>query len=57
MGKIPPRQTIGEYCRRIDKRQFSPGFQLANIMAFDIKNTILAGLRDNLFDDNAIRYP
>ncbi|MCI75825.1 hypothetical protein A2U01_0097094, partial [Trifolium medium] len=45
----PPRRTMGDYCRRTDARQISMGFQPENPVTFDIKNTVLTGLRDNQF--------
>jgi hypothetical protein len=50
----PPRGTMGDYCRRTDAGQISMGFQPANPVTFDIKNTILSGLRENQFDGSAI---
>ncbi|MCI45031.1 hypothetical protein A2U01_0066270, partial [Trifolium medium] len=35
----PPRRTMGDYCRRTDAGQISMGFQPANPVTFDIKNT------------------
>lgn len=43
--------------KRTDVGKFFVGLQPANHVAFDIKNTILAGLRKNQFDGNAIRHP
>ncbi|GAU41120.1 hypothetical protein TSUD_288100 [Trifolium subterraneum] len=57
MAKDPPRRTMGDYCRRTDTGQISMGFQPANPVTFDIKNTVLTGLRDNQFDGSAIRDP
>lgn len=51
----PPRQTMGDYCRRIDVGHISLGFQSTNHVTFDIKNYMLLGLRDNMFDNQAIR--
>ncbi|KAK2410681.1 hypothetical protein QL285_046032 [Trifolium repens] len=53
----PPRRTMGDYCRRTDAGQISMGFQPANPVTFDIKNTVLSGLRENQFDGSAIRDP
>lgn len=41
---VPVRQTLGDYCRRTDVRHISPGFQLTNLVTFDIKNYVLSGL-------------
>ncbi|KAK2454451.1 hypothetical protein QL285_002009 [Trifolium repens] len=49
-----PRRTMGDYCRRTDAGQISMGFQPANPVTFDIKNTVLSGLRENQFDGSAI---
>ncbi|GAU10391.1 hypothetical protein TSUD_422810, partial [Trifolium subterraneum] len=57
MAEDPPRRTMGDYCRRTDTGQISMGFQPANPVTFDIKNTVLSGLRDNQFDGSAIRDP
>lgn len=53
----PPRQTLKDYCRRIDVGQVPLGFQPANPRTFDIKNFILSSLRDDPFDGQAIRDP
>ncbi|KAK2369112.1 hypothetical protein QL285_082265 [Trifolium repens] len=53
----PPRRTMGDYCRRTDAGQISMGFQPANPVTFDIKNTVLSGLREKQFDGSAIRDP
>ncbi|WJX68618.1 hypothetical protein P8452_52969 [Trifolium repens] len=50
----PPRCTMGDYCRRTDAGQISMGFQPANPVTFNIKNTVLSGLRENQFDGSAI---
>lgn len=49
--------TIGDYCKRTDEGHVSRGFVLAAPANFDIKNSMLSGLRDNPFDGNAIRDP
>ncbi|MCI54679.1 hypothetical protein A2U01_0075929, partial [Trifolium medium] len=41
----PPRQTMGDYCKRTDTDQVSLGFRPANPVNFDIKSNVLAGLR------------
>ncbi|KAK2370199.1 hypothetical protein QL285_083268 [Trifolium repens] len=53
----PPRRSMGDYCRRTDAGQISMGFQPANPVTFDIKNTVLSGLREKQFDGSAIRDP
>lgn len=54
---VPPRQTLGDYCRRTDSGKICLGFQLANHVTFDIKNYVLTCLKENLFDGQAIRDP
>lgn len=44
----------GDYFRCIDADQISRGFQPVNPVNFDIKNSMLHGLRDNPFDGHAI---
>lgn len=48
---------MGDYCKRIDEAHVSRGFDPAYPANFDIKNSVLLGLRDNPFDENAIRDP
>lgn len=50
----PPRQTMRDYSRRTNVGQISLGFQPVNLVSFDIKNCVLSGLRDNMFDGKAI---
>ncbi|PNX65481.1 hypothetical protein L195_g062623, partial [Trifolium pratense] len=40
----PPRRTLGDYGRRDDGELANQGFQLANPVSFDIKNTVLSAL-------------
>ncbi|MCI04368.1 hypothetical protein A2U01_0025415 [Trifolium medium] len=47
MAEDPPRLIMGDYCRRTNAGQISMGFQSANHVAFDIKNTVLSSLREN----------
>lgn len=49
--------TMGDYCKRIDEGKVPRGFVLVNCANFDIKNSVLLGLRENLFDENKIRDP
>lgn len=56
MVAIPP-QTKGDYCKRTDEGHVSRGFVLAGPANFDVNNYVLSGLRDNPFDENAIRDP
>lgn len=53
----PSRQTMGDYCRRTDVGQISLGFQPPNLVTFNIKNYVLSGLRENIFDGQAVRDP
>lgn len=46
---------MGDYCKRANIGWISLGFQLNNHVTFNIKNDDLAGLRDNQFNESAIR--
>ncbi|PNX60662.1 hypothetical protein L195_g052045, partial [Trifolium pratense] len=52
-----PRRTMGDYCKRSDTEQISLGFQPADLVNFDIKGNVLAGLHENQFDGRANRDP
>lgn len=54
MANQQPMRTMGDFCRWTNACNIYMGFQLANPIDFDIKNTILSGLRDNKFDGSAI---
>ncbi|XP_045831666.1 uncharacterized protein LOC123923068 [Trifolium pratense] len=43
----PPRRTLGDYGRRDDDVLANQGFQPANPVSFDIKNTVLSALKEN----------
>ncbi|MCI59793.1 hypothetical protein A2U01_0081048, partial [Trifolium medium] len=58
MGDVnQPRRTMGDYWKRIDADQISLGFVPANLVNFDIKGNVLAGLRENQFDGRANKDP
>ncbi|MCI27929.1 hypothetical protein A2U01_0049129, partial [Trifolium medium] len=44
-------------CKRSATEHVLLGFKLANLANFNIKNTVLAGLREKQFDEKAIRDP
>ncbi|MCI90732.1 hypothetical protein A2U01_0112026, partial [Trifolium medium] len=43
----PPRRTLGDYGQRNNGEIANLGFQLANPVAFDIKNTVLSALKED----------
>ncbi|XP_050896168.1 uncharacterized protein LOC127102889 [Lathyrus oleraceus] len=45
------------YCKQADEGQVSRGFIPEDPANFDIRNSILSSLRENMFDGNAIRDP
>lgn len=49
--------TMGDYCKQIDEGHVSRGFVLTDPANFDIKNFVLSGLRENMFNRNATRDP
>jgi hypothetical protein len=51
MGEpVPPRPKLGDYGLVTHRGQLTHTFQPANPVAFDIKTTVLNGLRDKQFD-------
>lgn len=48
---------MGDYCKQTDEGQVSRGFVSTDPTNFDIKNSVLSGLRENSFDENEIRDP
>lgn len=52
----PPRQTLRDYCRRIDFIHICLGFQPTNPITFDIKTFARTNSKENLFDGQEIRY-
>lgn len=44
------RRTMGDNCRRTNYGQISLGFQLENLVDFNIKSIVLPVLRDNQND-------
>lgn len=55
--KAPTPFTMRDYCKQIDEWHVSRGFVPADPANFDIKNFVLSGLRDNLFNENTIIDP
>ncbi|MCI74189.1 hypothetical protein A2U01_0095453, partial [Trifolium medium] len=45
----PPRRTLGDYRQRNDGEMTNLGFQPANPVAFDIKNTVLSALKEDQY--------
>ncbi|GAU39222.1 hypothetical protein TSUD_396690 [Trifolium subterraneum] len=53
----PPRRTLGDYGRGTNGGQEFRGFQTANPVAFEIKNSILNALKENKFSGNDVECP
>lgn len=49
--------TMEDYCKQTDEGQVSGGFIPTDPANFDIKNFMLSGLKENMFNENAIRDP
>jgi hypothetical protein len=49
MGDNPSRRTLGDYGIGTHRCLITHGFQPANPVAFNIKNSVLAGLRENQY--------
>ncbi|MCI96860.1 hypothetical protein A2U01_0118160, partial [Trifolium medium] len=45
----PPRRTLGDYGQRNDGEIANLGFQPVNLVAFDIKNTVLSALKEDQY--------
>ncbi|MCI69273.1 hypothetical protein A2U01_0090534, partial [Trifolium medium] len=45
----PPRRTLGDYGRQVNGGQELRGFQPANLVAFDIRSSVLKALKENKF--------
>ncbi|MCI90165.1 putative transposable element protein, partial [Trifolium medium] len=45
----PPRRTLGDYGQMNDGEIANLGFQPANPVAFDIKNTVLSALKEDQY--------
>lgn len=56
MGE-PPRPKLGDYGLALHRGQLTHTFQPANPVAFDIKSTVLNGLRDKQFDGSETMSP
>ena len=50
MGDPTPRPKLRDYGLATDRGQLTHTFQPANPVAFDIKTTVLNGLRDKQYD-------
>jgi len=57
MRDIPSRQTLGDYGIRTNRCLITHGFQPVNPIAFNIKNSILTGLRKNQYDGGSLLDP
>jgi hypothetical protein len=58
MGEpVPPRPKLGDYGLASHRGQLTYTFQPANPVAFDIKTTVLNGLRDRQFDGTESMSP
>ncbi|MCH83187.1 nucleobase-ascorbate transporter 11-like, partial [Trifolium medium] len=53
----PPRRTLGDYGRRDNGALANQGFQPANPVSFDIKNTVLSALKENLYSGSESQCP
>jgi hypothetical protein len=54
---VPPRPKLGDYGLATHRGQLTHTFQPANPVAFDIKTTVLNGLRDKQFDGTKAMSP
>ncbi|MCI58833.1 hypothetical protein A2U01_0080088, partial [Trifolium medium] len=45
----PPRRTLGDYAQRNNGELANLGFQPANPVSFDIKNSVLCALKENQY--------
>jgi hypothetical protein len=58
MGEpVPPRPKLGDYGLATHRGQLTHTFQPANPVAFDMKTTVLNGLRDKQFDGTEAMSP
>lgn len=55
--EAPPRQALGDYCRRADYGHICLGFQPTIMVTFDIKKFVLTGLKENTFNEKVIIDP
>ncbi|PNX65172.1 hypothetical protein L195_g062461, partial [Trifolium pratense] len=53
----PPRRTLGDYGRRDNDVLANQGFQPANPVSFDIKNTVLSALKENPYSGSESQCP
>jgi hypothetical protein len=53
----PPRRTLGDYGQRNNAENPNLGFQPANPVSFDIKNTVLNALKENQFTGSETQCP
>ncbi|PNX63853.1 hypothetical protein L195_g061828, partial [Trifolium pratense] len=53
----PPRRTLGDYGRRDNDALANQGFQPANPVSFDIKNTVLSALKENPYSGSESQCP
>jgi len=57
MGDALPRPKLGDYGLATHRVQLTHTFRSANPVAFDIKSTVLSGLRDKQFDGTEAMNP
>ena len=55
MGDVPSRRTLGDYGIGTHQCLITHGFQPANPVAFNIKNSILVGLRETQYDGGSLQ--
>ncbi|CAJ2637261.1 unnamed protein product [Trifolium pratense] len=53
----PQRRTLGDYGRRDNDALANQGFQPANPVSFDIKNTVLSALKENPYSGSEAQCP
>ncbi|GAU46309.1 hypothetical protein TSUD_401860 [Trifolium subterraneum] len=53
----PPRRTLGDYGQATGGHNPNLGFQPANPVSFDIKNTVLSALKENQFSGSESECP
>ncbi|MCI13436.1 putative athila retroelement ORF1 protein, partial [Trifolium medium] len=54
---IQPRRTLGDYGQRNNRVMANLGFQPANPVAFDIKNTVLSALKEDQYSGAESQCP
>jgi hypothetical protein len=54
---IRPRRTLGDYGQRANGTVANLGFQPANPVAFDMKNSVLSALKENQYAGLEAQFP